>query len=50
VGKLSKRAQAIGLPRERGDRDFRKQTLMTWCTLLLENLLMTFLGVLTSLP
>jgi hypothetical protein len=50
VGKLSKRAQAIGLPRKRGDRDFRKQTPMTRRTLRLENLLMTFLGVLTSWP
>ncbi len=44
--KLTERAQAIGAPKERGDRDFRKQTIMTWRTLLLENLLMTFLGVL----
>ena len=44
--KLTERAQAIGPPKERGDRDFRKQTIMTWRTLLLENLLMTFLAVL----
>jgi hypothetical protein len=44
--KLTERAQALGAPKERGDRDFRKQTIMTWRTLLLENLLMTFLGVL----
>ena len=25
---LSERAQAIGPPKERGDRDFRKQTIM----------------------
>jgi hypothetical protein len=44
--KLTERVQAIGAPKERGDRDFRKQTIMTWRTLLLENLLMMFLGVL----
>ncbi len=43
---LTERAQALGTPKERGDRDFRKQTIMTWRTLLLENLLITFLGVL----
>jgi hypothetical protein len=46
--KLTEHAQAIGPPNERGDRDFRKQTIMTWRTLLLENLLMTFLGVLSG--
>jgi len=43
---LTERLEAIGAPKERADRDFRKQTIMTWRTLLLENLLMTFLGML----
>ena len=30
-------ASALGSPRERADRDFRKQTIMTFRTLLLEN-------------
>ena len=34
---------AIGPPRERADRDFRKQTIMTIRTLLLENALMAFM-------
>ena len=44
--KLTERLKAIGAPKERADRDFRKQTIMTWRTLLLKNLLMTFLGML----
>jgi hypothetical protein len=42
------RAQATALepPRERADRDFRKQTIMTFRTLLLENALMSFIAVL----
>ena len=35
-----------GLPRERADRDFRKQTIMTVRTLLLENALTSFIAVL----
>jgi hypothetical protein len=42
----SEQLEAIGAPKERADRDVRKQTIMTWRTLLLENLLMTFLGML----
>ena len=41
--KLLEHACAIGAPRERADRDFRKQTIMTVRTLLLENALMTFM-------
>ena len=38
--KLLEQAGAIGPPQERADRDFRKQTIMTIRTLLLENALM----------
>jgi hypothetical protein len=41
--KLLEQAGAIGPPRERADRDFRKQTIMTVRTLLLENALMAFM-------
>ena len=44
--KLTEGLEAIGEAKERADRDFRKQTIMTWRTLLLENLLMAFLSVL----
>jgi len=44
--KLTEQATAIGPPRERADRDFRKQTIMTIRTLLLENALMAFLVML----
>jgi len=40
---LLERAGAIGPPQERADRDFRKQTIMTIRTLLLENTLMAFM-------
>jgi len=43
---LTEQAVAIGPPRERADRDFRKQTIMTVRTLLLENALMAFMVVL----
>jgi hypothetical protein len=43
---LSEQASAIGPPKQRADRDFRKQTIMTWRTLLLENALMAFMVVL----
>lgn len=46
---LTEQAVAIGPPRERADRDFRKQTIMTVRTLLLENALMAFMGVLYGL-
>jgi hypothetical protein len=41
--KLIEHACAIGPPQERADRDFRKQTIMTIRTLLLENALMACL-------
>jgi hypothetical protein len=44
--KLSKRVSALGVPRERADRDFRKQTIMTFRTLWLENALTSFMAVL----
>lgn len=40
---LLDRAGALGPPQERADRDFRKQTIMTIRTLLLENTLMAFM-------
>jgi hypothetical protein len=43
---LTEQVGALGLPRERADRDFRKQTIMTIRTLLLENALMAFMAVL----
>ena len=43
---LAAQVGALGLPRERADRDFRKQTSMTIRTLLLENALMAFMAVL----
>ena len=42
----TEQAVAIGPPRERADRDFRKQTIMTVRTLLLENALMAFMVLL----
>jgi hypothetical protein len=44
--KLAVQAEALGPPRERADRDFRKQTIMTVRTLLLENALTSFMAVL----
>jgi hypothetical protein len=38
--------EALGPPKERADRDFRKQTIMTCRTLLLENALMAVMAVL----
>ena len=43
---LTERATALGPAKERADRDFRKQTIMTVRTLLLENALMAFMGAL----
>ena len=40
--------EALGEPEERADRDLRKQNVMTWRTLLLENLLQKFLGLLLA--
>jgi len=44
--KLVEQVDALGPPKERADRDFRKQTIMTCRTLLLENALMAFMAVL----
>ena len=41
--KLSEQAAALGPAGQRADRDFRKQTIMTIRTLLLENLLRAFM-------
>jgi len=43
---LAAHAAALGPPRERADRDCRKQTIMTIRTLLLENALTSFMAVL----
>ena len=42
------KVEALGPPKQRADRDFRKQKVMTFRTLLLENLLVRFLLVLTE--
>jgi hypothetical protein len=39
-------ARSLGPPQERADRDFRKQTIMTFRTLLLENALTSFMAML----
>jgi hypothetical protein len=44
--KLREQAAALGPPRERAERDCRKQTSMTWRTLLLENAFMAFMSAL----
>jgi hypothetical protein len=44
--KLQEQAEALGPPRQRMDRDFRKQRIMTFRTLLLENALVSFIAVL----
>src|SRR6266446_2006200 len=44
--KLAHQASALGAPRQRAERDFRKQTIMTCRTLLLENALRAFMAVL----
>jgi hypothetical protein len=44
---LHERISALGPPGQRADRDFRKQTIMTVRTLLLENLLLSFMAVLS---
>jgi hypothetical protein len=43
---VAEHAAALGPPGERADRDFRKQTIMTFRTLLLENALMAFMVLL----
>jgi hypothetical protein len=48
---LSEQAATLGPAGQRADRDFRKQTIMTIRTLLLENLLRTFMAaLLATLP
>jgi hypothetical protein len=44
--RLAEQASALGPAGKRADRDFRKQTIMTVRTLLLENALMSFMAVL----
>ncbi len=44
--RLAEQASALGTPGKRADRDFRKQTIMTIRTLLLENALRAFMVVL----
>jgi hypothetical protein len=46
---LASQATALGPPRERADRDFRKQTIMTMRPLLWENALTSFMAVLLGL-
>ena len=46
---IAAREAALGPPGERADRDFRKQTIMTVRTLLLENALTLFMAVLLGL-
>jgi hypothetical protein len=43
---LCAQAHALGPPQERADRDFRKQTIMTFRTLWLENALTSFMAML----
>jgi hypothetical protein len=45
-GQLAAQVAAVGPPGERADRDFRKQTIMTVRTLLLEKALMSFMAML----
>lgn len=45
---LAAQAAALGPPTERADRDFRKQTIMTFRTLLLENALTSFMALLLA--
>lgn len=46
---LAAQAEALGPPGQRADRDFRKQSIMTFRTLLLENTLNTFLSAVSAL-
>lgn len=46
---LAEKIEARGPPRQRADRDFRKQSIMTFRTLLLENTLHTFLTTVCAL-
>ncbi len=45
---LQHKVDALNAIGQRADRDFRKQTIMTFRTLLLENLLMVFMKMLLS--
>jgi hypothetical protein len=45
---LAAQASAMGQPRERADRDFRQQTVMTFRTRLLENALTSFMALLLA--
>jgi hypothetical protein len=45
---LQEQADGFEAPKERADRDFRKQTIMTIRTLFLENLLQAFMAMLLS--
>ncbi len=45
---LEAQVEALGPPKERADRDFRTQTIMTCRTLLLENVLMAFMAALLA--
>jgi hypothetical protein len=47
--KCSEQAAALGPAGQRADRDFRKQTIMTMRTLLLENWLRAFMGALSAM-
>jgi hypothetical protein len=46
---LNDHLNALGAPKQRADRDCRKQTIMTIRTLLLENALLSFLGALCAM-
>jgi hypothetical protein len=46
--KINDQIEKIGEPRQRADRDFRKQLIMTVRTLILENCLMKFWNILTK--
>jgi hypothetical protein len=46
--KVAEQAAALDAPGQRADRDFRKQTIMTVRTLLLENTLRAFMGMLVA--
>jgi hypothetical protein len=43
---MHEQVEALGEPKERRDRDFRKQTIMTFRTLWLENALLAFIAAL----
>jgi len=46
---IDKKTEALGEPKKRYDRDFRKQKIMTFRTLYLENLLVLFFSALAEL-